>query len=367
MSYIGENELLNFYSGECVAVSDKALGTVETAYLGRLLASRYDILCIGSEEFRHNSLLYVLAGALAECGTEVYICENTDPASFRFSISLLGAEAGVFIADSRRMYIYSNYGSILCDKELSEVKNAVPAEKSVKTGSIHHYTSFRSIYTANIRKNTDTGDKKLPCAISCGNAGIRSLWGEFFDNEDREMSLQISDSGLIVNAYSAMHGFIPYEKLILAYMTVFKEVGQAVYLPESFHYAADMLDDIRVIRYKSSDIPPVPAQKQRFPRDALFMCTRLMSDRAKFSTVINSLPDMASVKRDVTVDSHRPINIYRSISAPNGRIFVTQSGRSRLRIAAQAANMETASELCAEWFEKIRRSGTEGFDDIALQ
>lgn len=85
------------------------------------------------------------------------------------------------------------------------------------------------------------------------------------------------------------------------------------------------------------------------------MVLELTKDMNRFDSVLKELPALASAKRELTVDRVNRFSPQKSMMTPNGRVIITQSGRNRLSLVAQAMSSETAAELCAVWTEKIRK------------
>ncbi|MDE6834800.1 MAG: hypothetical protein K2J39_11230, partial [Ruminococcus sp.] len=295
---------------------------------------------------------------------DVYVCENTDLPSFRFGLSMLSADCGIFISGNERlkMSFFGADGFPVSSSVLTKIMNATPADSTGKCGKIMSCTSFREIYINNIADTfSDTGCS-IQAGISCGNRSVRSLWLEFFSGEDDSLVFQISDDGQKVNAYSTDAGFISHEKLILSYAVKLSATGQAIYLPENFHYSADILTENSPLEIKRfSTEKPVPPEviQQRFLTDPLYMCVHLACNKPEFICSVKSLPALASVRREMFIENPENIPYGKTINETDGRIIISRSGKNRITLLAQSHSAETASELCSDWCEKLRRNASE--------
>ncbi len=362
MGYVGENKFFSFRDGYCEALPGAGADTSVAAGFGRLIARRFKRFSIGCDGFRRNYILYAVCSGISECGRDVFVCENTDLPSFRFSYPLLSADCGIYVCGDEclRIMIFGENGFPLNSLRLSQLMNGEPAKAADRCGKITQVTSFRSIYANNIADSM-TVSASVPAGVSCGSRSVRSLWLEFFTGDDNSLVFQVSDDGQRVNAYSADVGFISHEKLMLAYAARLARRGEIVYLPESFHFAADFLNDegsIKLVRFSPEGKIPNEAVKQRFLLDPLFMCTHLAADRVDFLQTIRELPEFATVKREIPAALPDDAPVEKTISDERGRIMITRSGRNRLTLLAQAHSTESAAELCSLWSGRLRRESS---------
>ncbi|MDE6500522.1 MAG: hypothetical protein K2L10_00320 [Ruminococcus sp.] len=362
MCYSGENKYFSFRDGYCESLPDVIIGSAEATEFGRTVSRFFKRFSVGCNCFRNMHILYALCCGLSECGRDVYVCENTDLPSFRFGLPLLSADCGIFISgdDCLKISFFNTNGFPVAPDVLTAITKASPAPVAEKCGKMISATSFRSIYINNLADTFSGTGYSIPAGISCGNRSVRSLWLEFFSGEDDTLVFQISDDGQRVNAYSSRVGFISYEKLILAYSLKLSERGQAVYLPDNFHYVADFLNTdspLKLKRFSPDGKIPSEVSAQRFLTDPLYMCIHLADNREDFIHTVKSLPQLASAKREITIDSIENIPCGKTILENDGRVIISRSGRNRVTLLAQAYSSETASELCSDWSEKLRRIG----------
>lgn len=363
MSYIGENNYFSFRDGYCETLPDVKIGTTEAVSLGRIISNIYGRCSLGCDGFSHNRFLHSMSSGIAESGKDVCLCENTDLQSFKFSLHKTSAECGIYVSgkDTLKIYFFDKNGFLLNDSALERIMLGSPALGAVKKGRIDAVTSFRDIYIKSIKESCT--DKPLPfsAGVSCGNESVRKLWEEFFRREDDSLIFQVSDNGQRVNAYSSTEGFISCEKLILAYSSLLSESGQVVWLPDDLHFAADM-SGLNIRRFSSEGKIPDAAVSQRFLSDPLFMCVMLSADKEKLFSAVRSLPELAAVRRDITVTFNDEMPVNKIIAEHGGRIIIKKSGRSRLSLLSQACSAETASEICSDWTDKLTRLGKNNSD-----
>lgn len=358
MSYLGENTCFSFRDNFCEPLPEISVTSAVIADFGRTAASIFNRFAIGCENESQRHLLYSLSAGCAECGKDVFICENTDLPSFKFGIPFTSSDCGIFLSgnDTVRLSFFGSDGYPLNQSLIEKIINSEIAEASPKCGKITPVSSFSNIYINSIKDRIRNSDIPLNAGISCGNRIIRSLWQEFFNDADDNLILQISDDGQRVNAYSTDLGFISYDRLLLAYAVTLWKNGQTVWLPEHFHYAADNAAQsygFNLQKYKSENDVPSEAAEQRFCNDALFLCTQLLSDRDEFFSVLNELPQFTSAKRDINIDITADIPYDKEILESNGKIYISKSGKNRISLIAQSYQNETAAELCNLWNDKL--------------
>ena len=358
MSYLGEKGIFSFREGKCEEISRSAAGSTEMAAFGRTIAPFFSRFSVGSCGFQRLHLLYALCSGISECGKDVFICENTDLPSFRFGSPLISADCGIFIGSGTGLELsfFDRSGAVLPVSVLEKIMNSEPAPAAGKSGKITSATSFRNIYVNNISDSLNGVGFPISAGISCGNRSVRSLWLEFFTGEDDELVFQISDDGQRVNAYSRELGFVSYERLILAYALKLADSGEKIWLPESFHYGAELACDNGIIRFSDDSGIPENAENSRFLRDSLYMCCHLANDRIRFISAVRRIPSISSVKREIAADNAEKAPLRRMIDDDKGRVIITRSGKNRLTLLAQAMSSETAAELCNIWTDKLKNN-----------
>ena len=366
MSYIGEDSFFSYRDGKCEFVKGCSSLSAAASCLGRKLAVVSKRFTAGCCDYRSVHVLYAICSGIAEAGADVYVCESTDIPSLLFSQPLLAADCALYVNGGdcgNSVSLFNNYSFPFSDTALQKLLDTVPGKHTGKSGRMIPMTSFSSILANNISDSVGGLKDKLPAGISCGNRFVRSLWQEFFSGEDDKLVFQVSDDGLRVNAYSQQHGFLSCEKLKACYAMKLLGKGEKVWLPEDMHYEADIhFVNEKTKRLSYDDIPEnVPLQ--RFLTDPLFMCVKLFSDADGTGSVLRSMPELASSRREITVTNICHIPFGSLYSENSGRISVDRSGRNRIRLTVQSYSTEAAAELCSVWTEKLRRLDVCGRSD----
>ena len=360
MAYLGENNHFSFHDGLCEALPRVSICSANISTLGQILSLHFNRFYIGCEDFSKISELYALCSGISEGGGEVYICENTDMPSLRFGCTLLPVDCGIFILNGTplKIAIFNKNGFVISESTLSQIMKSEKPNLSEQQGNIYSMTSFRNVYINNLMDIYKESVENLSSGVSCGNRNVRTLWQQFFKCNDDDFVLQITDNGNNVNAYSTKHGYIPAEKLILAYCVKNGIKGQTVLLPDSFHYAlenTEKLPENSILRFKSiHDIPDWNGES-RFLWDWLYMCIDLLRDKREFFTLIDQLSQISISKREIAFRASELFANSPYIMTKNGRVIITRSDKRMIAVIAQTLSAETSAELCAEWCEKLRK------------
>lgn len=362
MSYIGENETFCYRDGACEVKHPETFSASEAERLGGILASFGSRFSAACSDYSYHAMLSAISNSLAEFGCDTVVCESTDLPSFRFGIPLISANCGIFISGahgSMQFTLFDEKGLRFSDDKLRKVMEGSPVPNAETRGSVTVSTTFRELYIGNLRECLNVRDK-IPASVSCGGRAVRTLWEEFFTCRDDGLVFQVSEDGQRANAYSSDVGFISHEKLLMTYVFMQTQKEREVWLPDDFHYAAELLDGYRLIhRFSAEREMPEDAVKQRFLTDTLFLCTQLSQDRQAMISAIRALPSFATSNRDISINVTDETPVGRTIIDSGGRIRISRSGSRRLKLSAQAYSAETASELCSQWTEKLRRSAAD--------
>lgn len=355
--FLFESQCLIFSSGKC-----KQIGSINSfaaaECLGRLLSNVFSFVAVGCENFRNTSAVRSISSALSAKGKNAVVFENTDPASFRFAVSVFGCGCGVFVNNSAplRTEIYSGNGFPLGQKDIRMMLSDMPANNNKYRGKVASSTSFRDIYISSILHNPSISPLPLPYNVSCGDRSVRELWSSFFAGEPCADVFQVSDSGTKVNMYSLTSGYVSFDRLRIAFALDIAESDGTVWLPDDVHFSAEsVIGHDRIKRFSLNDTIPENAVKQRFLSDPLFMCVKLASDADRFRKLLDSVPDCGQVCRQIFVSEPELIK-NDSFRTSNGKIIIKRTAIDRVSVLAQAASMEAASELCDIWTSKLERS-----------
>ena len=354
MEYIGDNNSFRFMNGVCESVPGADISAAGAAEIGRLFAARFGRFCAACDSFSHIPHLYAVCSGIADSGKDVYVCENTDLPSLRFSYPLLSADCALFISgnDCLRIHVFGKNRLPVSGELLAEIFSSRLSSSICKCGRIEPVTSFRPIYINNIATSLQGCTFPFSAGVSCGKRSVREIWLSFFSGSNDKLVFQVSDEGQRVNAYSARYGLISDEKLKLAYALLFSP-DKKVTLPESFHFAAEQ-SGLEVTRTVNTD-DITDSFSLRLLTDPLYVCTHLATDKDAFFKILGEMPELADVKREIVIDFGNYAPFRRIISTPGGRLILTRAGINRLSLSAQACSMEAAAEMCSFWSDKLNR------------
>lgn len=359
MGYLGENSNFSFRDGFCEPLAGKAVTTSDMADFGRSVSGLFSRFSLSCEDEKYIHLMYALCSGIAECGKDVYISKSTDLPSFRHSLHITGSECGIYICGTApKLSFFSKSGLQFSDEELERIICAKTVLPKQNCGQIIAMNSLRSLYIGSIRDEIKQSRLPVSAGISCGSRTVRNLWHEFFTGEDDTLVFQVSDDGSRTNAYITDFGFISYEKLVTASILSHFPNGGTVWLPDSFHYAAEAVlsqNNIAVKHYNPNHKIPIEAAEQRFINDTLFMCVNLARERKELFDMLKKLPDFASAKREVILNLCTTLPFSKTVFEQNGRLHISKSGKERVTLTAQAYSSETAAELCGLWSEKLKK------------
>ena len=366
MDYSGENRYFRFTDGCCEAISPQGVTVSAAVSLGSRLAAGFRRFSVACDGFTHIHHLYALCSGISAAGRDVYVYENSDLPSFRFGFPLLSSDCGLFISESGTLRI-SVFGAdrlrVSADI-IAELMKADEAPPALKNGKIIPAGSFRELYIANIREKLGKCHE-LNAGVSCGSRSVRTLWEEIFTQNDGRLVFQVSADGQSVNAYSQENGFIPSDKLILAYAAIMSDEN-GLPVPEGFHFQADEAG-MRIKRSGRGELSGMPSEKIRHLYDPLYMCAVLASDRGRFENVVRTLPQLGSSRREIPMRFRNKQSFRQTVVLPDGVIRLIRSGPERISLIAQARSAETASELCSEWCGRLAKIADVGFDkDITI-
>ena len=346
MSYYGEFCGFSLKDNICEEVISKSFSDI-TDFFSKASFDKGTI-AIGYSSETHKSCAYSISVGVAEHGNNALILEDCALPAFLYTSKKLNVKAGIYIKRVNPLVImlFDSFGIPLNTDFLLHASNCRTGE-----GNISTFNQADLFYLSNL-KSIAGNDFSADASISCGNNKIRNIWRKFFNDKSDSLSLQISNDGFCVNAYSNQIGFISHEKLMLAYSVCLMKNNIPPILPDYVHFIADELADkfnSRVIRYSQSCSEKI--SDQLFTCDPLFLCIMLMSQKKDFISLCKEIPDFYTAKREEASSDCAE----KSIFGINGKITVTHSGKNRITIAAQAYNAETASELCGDYISNLKK------------
>lgn len=345
MSYYGEKGKFSFRDNFCEETDTLEIG--ELAELGKFLGNLFGRVAVGTD--LRIPELYVIAGGIAKSGSDVFIVNDVMQV-FRYGIKLAECECGIYLCgkEKLRLIFFDGFGINMPENTMRKIYSHKSAENFRKSGKITYLNHISEFYINSV-KDTITENFSGNAVVSCGNRKISDIWRNFFSSETGDIIFQVSEDGSRVNCYSTDFGFIPYERLILAYSLVLWENGEKVILPEDFHYAGEEFAKNIHARYAYRNVSNhSEVYKQKFTFDSLFLCTGLMNSGQSICDIVRKTPVFYTAKREINADfSMREPE--RTILTADGKIKLSKSGKNRITLTVQSMNMEVSAELCGKW------------------
>ena len=352
MSFYGENNLFSFRDNICEQITKEPLTVSQLAEFGSKVNFNGKIIAVGFESDMLKSYAYSLASGIAQQGCNVIITENAVLPAFICGLNKISVSYGMYISSANPLIIqiYNGFG-VPCSSEFL-LNNSKKEKNCSNIGKISSYLHINELYLNEIH-NSFENNTKINAGISCGNKSIINMWSDFFADNSDEIILQISQCGTKVNIYSSETGFISHEKLMLAYALHLMKNKENPALPENIHFIAQELAEKHncKITEGGSDYNSI-ILKQRFTIDPLFLCIQLLNKIDSFYELCSEIPDFYTAKREFSTE-YFDLFAEKTIIDNNGRIKISNSGKKRITLTAQAYNAETAAELCCFWQNKI--------------
>ena len=245
-------------------------------------------------------------------------------------------------------------------------------------------SSIRLMYGRELLKQAPSGLRGMEASVQCADAQIALLMEDTLLRlgclRSQTLLFRISPDGRTAQAMTA-NGVVLYEKLqAVCCADAFRE-GMDVALPYDAPMALDTLAERygrKICRYLTAPTDDADAAarrlsaKQIYLRDGLYLTVRVLGilrkRRLTLEALCAELPEFCLERRTFTVsfspaklraifgqgdDADRDVREGISLKRDGGRLLILpdRSGRA-LHVLAEAANMETASEMCGG-FERV--------------
>ena len=195
--------------------------------------------------------------------------------------------------------------------------------------------------------------------------------------------MKITSEGTFLNITDDEIGEVPYEKLLAICCINELQSGRDIALPYDAPQFLNNLAksyDKRALRYLRSPADNTDSEarrlsmKQAWVRDGLFMAVRvlaIMNERGvSLSQLLMEVPDFYVQRKVLEIDisptqlseilglDNSEINSGKegiTLKRDNGRLLITPTRKGdKLKVFAEALNMEVAEELCVEIEERIK-------------
>jgi mannose-1-phosphate guanylyltransferase/phosphomannomutase len=380
----GEDGIL--LTPECCTAIGAAIGSVKSC-------KKVGIACDGSN--RGKALLHALAGGLMGTGCHVWSFGECFEAQLNFFTGFCGLALGIFVVGEGEAALrVCGEGGLSAPRYLER-----EIEAKLRRAEFHHAApeeckdmadmgSIRMMYAREICKLAPDELKNMSCEIRCQNRQIRELLNDClarlnavpttqdadFGGQEVTLVFEINASGTALRATEEGTPFTD-EQLLALCCQVELEEGNDLALP---YDAPEILDALAAnagkcsYRYLSSPADQSDSAarrlsaKQLWVRDALFRMVRVLAvmkeKKSSLRMLVDSLPRFYVEhkqfrlpcapsllkelfgEQDAQVESAKEGIVLRKES---GRLLITPSKNGKnVRVFAEAADYETANELC---------------------
>lgn len=343
-----------------------------------------------------NSKIMKLAmiSGLMSSGSLVWDFGECFEAQLSFFTSFCGLGMGIFIADSEGTKIkVCGEGGLSLPRFLEREVEARLAKGEInRSGSescrdIADMSSIRMIYQQELSRQARYGLIGQSAGIECENEQIARILRECLDRLGCEYSskivFKISPEGTSLDIVDKTIGEIPYEKLLAICCINELQSDRDIALP---YDAPQFLNSLaksynkRALRYLRSPADNADSEarrlsmKQVWVRDGLFMAVRLLSIMNErgitIAQLLKEVPDFYIQRKVLDIDisptqlseylglDNNEINSNKeglTLKRDNGRLLITPTRKGdKLKLFAEASNMEAAEELFAEFEKKVK-------------
>lgn len=350
-----------------------------TAYLGSVLAELSGRCMIGyaPDSPFAQATAYSIAGAAAAAGGQIVMVSDCVPVELG-AASVAGDCDTVLHIDNPHMHIYAKGLLPLTAAQTDILLHTSSSGWLQRTdyGNIADGEGLRLLYPREILRRLPKSLRCMP-EISTASPRMQTLLTRLFrGGRGTLMTFQMASDGRRVSLYTAEHGWIFYERLLLLAARQFFIEGRDVALPYWMPHAAETLAakyHRRVLRYASaSDGTDAEARalalRQGITLDAGVLCAeflRMYSEQKESLAIWQaSLPDSHTVRRIIKTPDSAPMDTqsiarrcadrWSTEQTPEGVVAGDARGHALIRpsatgrsltLWAEADSMEIAAEL----------------------
>jgi len=345
---------------------------------------------------KRNSKILKLAltSGLMSAGSHVWDFGECFEAQLYFFTSFCGLGMGIFISDGDDTGIkVCGEGGLSLPRFLErEVEARLSKGEFNRCGSdscrdIADMSSIQMIYQQELCRQARYGLVGQSVGIECENEQISRVLRECLDRLGCEYSskmiMKINNDGTLLNIIDDNIGEVSYEKLLAICCINELQSGRDIALPyEAPQFLNNLAKsyDKRALRYLRSPADNTDSEarrlsiKQGWVRDGLFMAVRvlaIMNERGMtLSQLLMEVPDFYVQRKVLEIDisptqlseilglDNSEINSGKegiTLKRDSGRLLITPTRKGdKLRVFAEASNMEAAQDLCAEIEERVK-------------
>ena len=351
------------------------------------------IACQNSRTSRILKL--ALMSGLMSVGCHVWDFGECFEAQLSFFTSFCGLGTGIYVVDSSSggIKMYGEGGLPLTRYLERDIESRFARAEFNRCSAencrdIADMSSIHMIYQQELCHQAISGLEGMSVTVKSSNAETAALMEDCLKRLgcglDGELTVNLNFSGTRISVTDKEAGLVPFEKLLaICCLDEFKkgcDVALPYDAPEVLNVLASQHGQ-KVLRYLScpTDKSDIEARKlsikQQWVRDGLFMTVKLLdimkNRNADISQLLSELPMFSVVRTIVSLNispskladildsnevednngaPHEGITITRE----NGRLLISPARNGlKAKLMAEAADMETAQELCAEISGKI--------------
>ncbi|MBQ6018878.1 MAG: NTP transferase domain-containing protein [Clostridia bacterium] len=382
------------FSGAAFTEVSVCRASAAGAAFGSVYSGKYIAAACDGSNSAAAILAAVCAGAIS-AGAHIWNFGGCFFAQYRFLLTYAGMNAGVFVSSGAGEVRVSFAGEHALPPGRAECRDfeyRMRASDFVccdagHCGSARDMSYLLSMYRRQLSFYKSEYHGALRFGAVSESDRVSALAREFFGrqtaNEDVRPLFVIDRDGVCVSARDENDGQVPYETLLALAGALAAEDGGDLAVPFLSPCAIDEVAEksgCHVVRFFDeddavSDDAASLIGECVWSRDALFLIVRVLDAMAAagetLAQLVARLPKFALHKGVVGVpggsdrtaavlESLRDGSVSRGagvrLRRPRGEILLTPSDRgTRIRITAEAANSETAAELCGEIEEMIAK------------
>lgn len=357
-------------------------------------ANKHAVAVCCEENNISNVLKQAIICGILSAGTDVYDIGIGTKGMLEYAIPFYQLSLGVYVSSHEKVAI-----QVLCENGLPSTRKLERAiEGSLLRGDFQYLTEekfgkkidmtgVKHLYFTQLQQLAPKGLFGMSCRVDCEDKGNKRFIESFLEqlgvNTQKGPLFQFDADGRKLRITGTEIGAIEYEKLLL--MLCIREFKKGNDLSLTFD-APQVIDVVakqfhrRVYRYFNcpADEKDCEAREKvsscRFTRDAVMMAVKILqiskSEQKSIAELVENLPTFHIAARDLYIEESpakllgefykekKEKEITEGVAVQLRKGFVLlqpeKKGR-RIKIMAEAGNMETADEICDGFMERINK------------
>lgn len=345
--------------------------------LGRVAASVSPRILYSSESDPDSQAMAAcFAAGAASGGARATLCDSCCAATLAYSCYLYSS-AGLFVSDAGGSPVLSFFGpdGYALDREAQRKLEAADGAFYVcPSGAISTFSGTNTAHIAGTLRSCGKPDLRMKI---CPGGSASKLLSEIYSDrkQDGNFIFAISRDGFSLSLSDLSGNRMNHGELLCA--LVYKEIldgKREIILPENAPYASRMLAVRSGARLYIKGRDRIPAENSDLTRDGIFIAAAispLLENYNNVDSVRTVLPEYSTAELSFESGSDARALLRRAASSGffgncetynglrsnygGGHIHIFPSGGSGIRICAECANYEMASELAADAADKLKR------------